>query len=93
MKGSEVGFENLSEDPEEKAIQIYGMIEKKSSGKTEATYKLAEILSKAYQEDPTGLKNKLPAYIVSAIEYVTELILMEAEEEQPAQVVEAVGAE
>jgi putative ATP-dependent endonuclease of OLD family len=92
VKGSEVGFEDLRDDPEEKAIQIYGMIEKKSSGKTEATYKLAEILSKTYKKDPTGLKNKLPAYIVSAIEYVTELIVMEAEEEQPAQVLEAEGA-
>ena len=93
MNGSEVDFENLSDDPEEKAIQIYGMIENKSSGKTEATYKLAEILSKAYQEDPTGLKNKLPAYVVSAIEYVTELIPIVAAEEQAAQVLEAKGAE
>jgi putative ATP-dependent endonuclease of the OLD family len=69
------------------------MVEKKSSGKTEVTYKLAEILSKTYQKDPTGLKNKLPAYIVSAIEYVTELIIIEAEEEQPAQLIEAEGAE
>ncbi|MCE7536434.1 ATP-dependent nuclease [Aliivibrio fischeri] len=77
VKGSEVGFESLSNDPEEKAIQIYGMIEKMSSGKTTATYKLAEILNDAYQTDPTGLKNKLPAYIVRAIEYVTEPIVIE----------------
>lgn len=93
VNDSEVGFENLSDDPEEKAIQIYGMVEKKSSGKTEVTYKLAEILSKTYQKDPTGLKNKLPAYIVSAIEYVTELIIIEAEEDQLAQLIEAEGAE
>ena len=83
---SALGFEALCDDPEEKAIQIYGMIEKKSSGKTEATYKLAEILNHAYQRDPTGLKNKLPAYIVRAIEYVTEPIVIE---EQTAQELEA----
>jgi putative ATP-dependent endonuclease of OLD family len=93
VKGSEVGFEDLSVDPEEKAIQIYGMIEKMSSGKTMSTYKLGEILSEAYQGNPTGLKDKLPAYIVSAIEYVTESIAIEAVEEQVAQELEAEGAE
>lgn len=93
VKGSEVGFEDLSVDPEEKAIQIYGMIEKMSSGKTMSTYKLAETLSEAYQGNPTGLKDKLPAYIVSAIEYVTESIAIEAVEEQVAQELEAEGAE
>ncbi|SHF97391.1 ATP-dependent endonuclease [Vibrio gazogenes] len=89
VKGSEVGFEDLSDDPEEKAIQIYGMIEKMSSGKTTATYKLTEILNDAYQRDSIGLKNKLPLYIVSAIEYVTEPII----EEQAAQEPKVEGAE
>lgn len=90
VNGSEVGFESLSDDPEEKAIQIYGMIEKMSSGKTTATYNLAEILNDAYQKDPIGLKNKLPAYIVSAIEYVTEPIFIE---KRVPQELEAEGTE
>lgn len=91
VKESEVGFEDLSDDPEEKAIQIYGMIEKMSSGKTETTYNLAQILSETYKGDPAGLKNKLPMYIVNAIEYVTEAIVLEAVAEQVAQVLEAEG--
>ncbi|MGF1817161.1 ATP-dependent nuclease [Vibrio splendidus] len=93
VTGSEVGFEDLCDNPEEKAIQIYGMIEKKSSGKTEATYKLADILSKTYQDDPAGLRSKLPAYIVSAIEYVTESFVIEVAEEHATQELAAEGVE
>jgi putative ATP-dependent endonuclease of OLD family len=93
VKGSEVGFEELGDDPEEKAIQVYGMIEKMSSGKTMSTYNLAEILSETYKDDSVGLKNKLPKYIVSAIEYVTESIVIEAAVEQAAHELEAEGAQ
>ncbi|MGI3060645.1 AAA family ATPase [Vibrio alginolyticus] len=82
IKGSDEGYDELSDDDEERAIQIYGMIEKMSSGKTTSTYKLSEILNKAYQGDPVELKNKLPAYVVSAIEYVTESIVAEEKPEQ-----------
>ncbi|WP_351089221.1 AAA family ATPase [Shewanella sp. S1-49-MNA-CIBAN-0167] len=93
VKGSEVGFEDLRDDPEEKAIQIYGMIEKMSSGKTMSTYKLAQILSEIYKDDSAGLKSKLPKYIVSAIEYVTESIAIATVEDQVAQKLEAEGTE
>ncbi|HHX8647688.1 MULTISPECIES: ATP-dependent nuclease [Vibrio diabolicus subgroup] len=93
VNGNEIGFDALCDDPEEKAIQIYGMIEKKSSGKTEATYKLAEILSKIYKEDPAGFRKKLPTYIVHAIEYVTEAIPVEAMEGNTTQEIEAEGVE
>ncbi|MDO6539563.1 AAA family ATPase [Alteromonas stellipolaris] len=74
VKGDENGFDELSKDLEERAIQVYGMIEKMSSGKTTTTYKLAEILGKDYKDNPEKLKSKLPSYIVEAIEYVTEPI-------------------
>jgi putative ATP-dependent endonuclease of OLD family len=93
VKGSEVGFEDLRDDPEEKAIQIYGMIEKMSSGKTMSTYKLAEVLSEVYKDDSAGLKSKLPKYIVSAIEYATKPIVIEAVVEQAAQELEAEGVQ
>jgi putative ATP-dependent endonuclease of OLD family len=93
VKGSEDGFEDLRDDLEEKAIQIYGMIEKMSSGKTLSTYKLADILSTVYQGDPANLKNKLPEYIVKAIEYVTEPIVTKTVVGQTARVLEAEGAE
>jgi len=72
IKGSIEGFDKFKSDEEEKAIQIYAMIDKKSSGKTEATYKLAQILEGQYADRPEALKDNLPPYIVSAIEYVTE---------------------
>ena len=71
VKGNEDDFDKLSHDEEEKAIQIYGMIEALESGKTDTTYKLTEILE-SYKGKPSELKAKLPPYIVKAIEYVTE---------------------
>ncbi|OFC70822.1 ATP-dependent nuclease [Alteromonas confluentis] len=72
LKGSEEGFDSLREDAEEKAIQIYKMIESMSSGKTETTYKLVDVLNKEFEGKPIELRKRLPSYIVSAIEYVTE---------------------
>ncbi|MHA3057768.1 ATP-dependent nuclease [Acinetobacter sp. ANC 5584] len=67
-------FSSLPTDDEERAIQIYGMIEQKSSGKTEATYKLVNILKRKYKGKPSELRELLPSYIIEAIEYVTEAL-------------------
>ena len=67
-------FSSLPTDDEERAIQIYGMIEQKSSGKTEATYKLMGLLKTQYQDKPLELQKVLPSYIVEAIAHVTEAI-------------------
>jgi putative ATP-dependent endonuclease of OLD family len=93
VKGDVEGFDGLRSDDEEKAIQIYGMIDKKSSGKTEATYKLAQILEEQYAGRPDDIKAKLPPYIVSAIEYVTEKIVIETVVEQATQELEPEGAQ
>lgn len=73
LTGSDEGFADLSADPEEKAIQLYGMLEEKSGAKTDVAYRLAPILQREF--DATGkreeLKNKLPQYIVDALEHVT----------------------
>lgn len=71
VAGSDDGFDDLSDDEEEKAIQIYQLIESKSSGKSDVSYALAEALS-AYEGRCEELVKKLPPYIVRAIEYVTE---------------------
>ena len=69
---SDPEFSTLPTDIEEKAIKIYSMIEKKGSGKTEATYKLVDILKSKYKNKPLELRAHLPSYIVEAIAYVTE---------------------
>jgi putative ATP-dependent endonuclease of OLD family len=93
VKDDAEDFDELKSDNEEKAIQIYGMIDKKSSGKTEATYKLAQILEEKYAGRPDDIKAKLPPYIVSAIEYVTEKIVIETVVEQATQELEPEGAQ
>lgn len=65
-------FSSLPEDIEEKAIKIYSMIENKGSGKTEATYKLVDILKREYKDRPSEIRAALPSYILEAIAYVTE---------------------
>ena len=92
IKGDAEGFDALMADDEEKAIQIYKMIDKKSSGKTEATYKLTQILEDQYTGRSELLKAKLPPYIVSAIEYVTEEIT-EVVVEQPTPELDPEGAQ
>lgn len=69
---SDPEFSTLPTDIEEKAIKIYSMIEKKGSGKTEATYKLVDILKSKYKNKPLELRAHFPSYIVEAIAYVTE---------------------
>lgn len=73
LMGSNEGFDELSADSEEKAIKLYGMIEKKGGAKTDVAYKLAPILQREFgvigkrQE----LKSKLPQYVLDALEHVT----------------------
>ncbi len=70
---SDPEFTNLPDDAELRAIKIYGLIEA-SSLKTELAYRLSQKLIESYS-DSTGngrLLEKLPAYIKSAMEYVTE---------------------
>lgn len=83
-------YEGLPEDPELKAIKIYGLIDAKKY-KTELAYRLCQYLVETYS-DPSGsrrLLDKLPIYIKSAIEYVTEQFppLTNAEAAVPAEAV------
>lgn len=71
IKGNTEGYEELDSDVQIRAVQLYGLIESKGDGKSEVSYSLANILSK-YKDRPLELKNKLPPYIIKAIEYVTE---------------------
>jgi putative ATP-dependent endonuclease of OLD family len=75
IKGSDEGFNNLSDDNEERAIQIYQLAE---SEKSDLSYVLAEALS-VYEGRHEELIEKLPSYIVEAIEYVTEPLNMNIE--------------
>lgn len=68
INGSDVGYDELSEDAEEKAIQIYQLVE---SEKSDLSYVLSESLS-TYEGKPEELVAKLPPYIIKAIEFVTE---------------------
>lgn len=70
VNGSDDGFENLPEDIEERAIAIYGLIDGKSSRKTEVTYNLIALLQQKYNKE--DLLAKLPPYIIKAIAHVTE---------------------
>jgi len=74
IKGAQDGFNELLEDREEKAIQLYGMIENKRGAKTEVAYNLVSILLREFSGDgkKEELKGKLPVYITDALEYVTE---------------------
>lgn len=83
-------YDHLPEDPELKAIKIYSLIDAKKL-KTELAYRLCQYLVEAYS-DPSGsrrLLDKLPTYIKSAIEYVTEQfpLLTNAESAVPAEAV------
>lgn len=71
IKGDTDGYQNLEENEQVKAVQLYSMIEAKGDGKSEVSYKLANILSK-YEGRADELKEILPSYILDAIVYVTE---------------------
>ncbi len=68
IKGNDEGFDELSEDAEEKAIQIYQLVEPE---KSDLSYILSESLS-VYEGKAEELIAKLPSYIIKAIEFVTE---------------------
>lgn len=58
---------------EEKAAYIYSFFTKKTLSKAEFTQQLANVLEDKYMgKDGNELLDKLPAYIVEAINYVTE---------------------
>jgi putative ATP-dependent endonuclease of OLD family len=71
INGNTENYDKLNENNHIRAIQLYGQIEAKGDGKSEVSYALASILSK-FTGRPNELKAKLPKYIISAIEYVTE---------------------
>lgn len=73
LKGSTENFDELSEDREEKAIQLYGMIERNSGAKTDVAYKLVSILEREFSSagKKEEFKKILPQYIVDALRHVT----------------------
>ncbi|EGR0934317.1 ATP-dependent nuclease [Vibrio parahaemolyticus] len=81
LHGSLDGYEELSDDVQIRSIQIYRDIESKGDGKSEVSYLLSGILSK-YKGRSRELKEKLPSYILDAIEYVTEPFPNEMEQQQ-----------
>lgn len=72
IHGDDKKFKELKQDNEEKAIQIYSKIDTKKGAKTEVAYNLSKILAKKYKNKPLELREKLPTYIIDAIEFVTE---------------------
>ncbi|MCX4045662.1 AAA family ATPase [Aeromonas veronii] len=78
IHGNTEGYANLNLNETVKAVKLYGEIESKGEGKSEVSYSLSTILSK-YKGRPQELKEKLPPYIVQAIEYVTEPLVIELE--------------
>ncbi|XOV78971.1 MAG: ATP-dependent endonuclease [Aestuariibacter sp.] len=81
INGSTNGYEELNDNSQIRAVQLYGAIEGKGDGKSEVSYSLAAILSK-FEGRPQELKAKLPPYIIQAIEYVTEPLPNEVAAEQ-----------
>lgn len=69
------GVENLKENTDEKAIQIYKEIENKSGGKTDVAYKLSEFLERDFSgaDKRDELLAKLPIYIKEALKHVLGL--------------------
>ena len=72
IHGDDKKLKELKQDNEEKAIQIYSKIDTKKGAKTEVAYNLSKILAKKYKNKPHELREKLPTYIIDAIEFVTE---------------------
>jgi len=73
LTGGQEGFDKLSADREERAIQIYGMVESTAGAKTDIAYKLVLILKREFEapEKKHDLRSKLPAYILDALDHVT----------------------
>lgn len=71
IPGNTKEYTNLSDNIDEKSLQIYTKIAANKL-KTEVAYNMTELLSKYYKEKPLEFKKKLPPYIIKAIEHVTE---------------------
>lgn len=73
LMGNTDGFKELPEDPEEKAIRLYGMIESRAAAKTDVAYRLVPILEREFggKGRRQRLKAKLPPYLLDALEHVT----------------------
>lgn len=73
------GVDDLREDEEERAIQIYKIIETKSGAKTDLAYTLSEILKRDYSDigGRQELLMKLPTYIKGALQHVLGLETLE----------------
>ena len=73
LQGSDSGFDELSTDEEERAVQIYDQIENKKGGKTEVAYQLVKLLKQKFNDSGKRdeLKNSLPPYIIDALKHVS----------------------
>jgi putative ATP-dependent endonuclease of OLD family len=69
------GIEDLSDLPDEKALQMYRKIDETKGAKTELAYKLSELLKKNYstEDKRNELLEKLPNYIKAALKHVLNL--------------------
>ena len=69
------GLENLREEPEERAIQIYKKIETTKNAKTEVAYKLSNVIREEFQDSNRRgeLLGMLPSYIKEALKHVLGL--------------------
>jgi len=68
---SKDNMESVTGNADEKATYIQREV---SKTKTDMAYKMSRILERDYGNNPSGLKDKLPTHIVSAIESVTSPI-------------------
>lgn len=76
-KEGDPDFDDLPTDPEERAIYIYGLIDDENL-KTKVAYELAQEICSS---ETSSLEEKLPKYIIDAIEHVTEPLTVEDSEE------------
>ena len=56
---------------EEKCSYLYSFFTKKNVSKPNVAFELAQLIERNYSDKPEELKSKLPAYLHSAIIYVT----------------------
>lgn len=75
LNGSSEGKDDITGSKEEKATYIQRNVDK-----TDFATQLALILEENYKDKANELKNKLPPYIVSAIEHVTAPLPLNAEQ-------------
>lgn len=91
------GADELRDDPEEKAIQIYKRIETTSGAKTDVAYKLALKLQAQYnpgiKANRDDLLGKLPEYIKDSFKHVMSLDTLEKDDPQPPEAEQQVAIE